>query len=162
MPNMPKIDLDQLKTHLSAEDYALVAGIVNTHTGCLRASKPTLPRKKFYKADPAVARFPGDGDYDYADDAGRQAGMTAYVWRFVAFMISPIAQHQCMPCMAFCDLPGRDPDARRLLEKRLDALADAVVDTVKMSDWHGVTRWAQVYGLTGTPQYTAEGAVIYR
>lgn len=148
--DMPKIDLEALRAALSADDYELVAGIVNPKTGALRASKPPLPRR--------VATADG---YDYATAADGRKGMTAYVWRMVAFLISPIAAHHCMPVMAFCDLPGEYGDDQRALMRRLDALADTVVDTVKTSEWHGVRRWAQVYGLAGTPTYNAEGAVIY-
>lgn len=148
--DMPKIDLTALRAALSAADYELVAGIVNTKTGALRASKPPLPRR--------VATADG---YDYATAADGRKGMTAYVWRWVAFFVSPISQHHCMPVMAFCDLPGEYGDDQRALMKRLDTLANAVVDTVKASEWHGVRRWARVYGLDGTPTYNAEGAVIY-
>jgi hypothetical protein len=156
---MPVINLEALKSILPADDFALVAGIVNTRTGALRASKPALPRKV---AVPAKNPFyPGQKDYAYADEAGRHAGMTAYIWRMVAFMISPVGQHQCMPCTADFDLDG-EYDERRDLAKRLDKLVDAVVDTVPKSQWHGVTRWGLAMGMIGTPQYAADGSVIYR
>lgn len=156
---MPQINLDALKTVLTEDDYKLVAGIVNPKTGVLRASKPGTPRKI---AVPATKpSYPGQQDYIYADEAGRRAGQTAYIWRMVTFMISPVAQHQCMPCTVEFDLDG-DFDARRDLAKRLDKLVDVVVDSTPKSQWHGVARWGQVLGVVGTPRVTADDTIIYR
>lgn len=141
---MPYINLEVLEAQLSAEDFELVKGIVSTqgtNKNRLRASKPKLP--KMVKMDGGTFGW----HYDYQDEAGARAGKIAYIWRMVAFMVSPIHQHQCMPCMAYCDLPySEDRDQGRELEKYLQAIADKVVDTVKASDWHGVKRWAKAFG----------------
>jgi hypothetical protein len=156
---MPRISLDTLQSQLTAEHFALVKGIVNSRTGELRASKPALPRK----IQIVDSNSPYGYIYDYADEAGRNAGKTAYIWRMVAFFVSPVSQHQCMPCTADFDLPECNGMAqRRELAKQLDAIVDVVVNSIPKAQWKGVQRWAQVYGQYGTPQYNAEGAVVYR
>lgn len=76
-------------------------------------------------------------------------GMAAYVWRMVAFTCSPIPQHHCMPVCAFIDLPydKSDPnrhDNQRLLEKKLQSLADRIEACVPVQQRHGLMRWARV------------------
>jgi len=160
MDEMPKINLDVLKTRLDAHDYALIVGIVNTRTGALRASKPPVPKKIFVKT--YAPRFAGDGHYDYADPIAARQGMTAYIWRNVAFSVSPNPQHQCMPVMDFCDLPGKYGAEQRALAKQLDAIVNVVVASVPKTQWHGVARWGQAFGMIGQPQYATDGSVIYR
>lgn len=135
---MPKIDLAKLQ-HLTPDQLEIVKGIINSKTGELRASKPKV---------------------QYETLRGRHipekvSGSTAYVWRMVAFMVSPMPAHQCMPVMAFCDLPY-DVDSlnrdRRDLEKELDKIADAVVDTIKASEWHGIKRWGYALGYLSRPE----------
>lgn len=139
---MPKIDLEALEAQLTAEEFGLVKGIVNTKTGELRVSKPSLPKKIQVPSGNTYGYT-----YEYKDAADAAKGMTAYVWRMVAFSISPVAQHQCMPCMAFCDLPGTASREERIaLEKRMDTLADVVVKSVPVSQWHGVARWQKALG----------------
>lgn len=139
---MPKIDLEALEATLTAEDFGLVKGIVNTKTGELRVSKPSLPKKIQVPSGNAYGYT-----YEYKDAADASKGMTAYVWRMVAFSISPVAQHQCMPCMAFCDLPGTaSREERRALENRLDALAEVVVRSIPITQQHGTMRWAKALG----------------
>lgn len=131
MYQMPEIDLDLLKAKLSPAEFKLVQGIVATsgkNKGRLRASKPNV---------------------DFNDpDTGR----TAYIWRMVAFHVSPIPQHHCIPCTADFDLVIEGDDVfdrhnKRVAEtKRLDALVDQVVDTIPMRQWHGVIRWGRALG----------------
>ena len=156
---MPRISLDTLQSQLTAEHFALVKGIVNSRTGDLRASKPALPRKvQVIDSSSTYGYF-----YDYADKAGANAGKTAYIWRMVAFYVSPVAQHHCMPCTADFDLPECGGyDERRQMAKELDGIVDVVVNLIPKAQWKGVQRWAQVNGQYGTPQYNAEGAVVYR
>ncbi len=87
-----------------------------------------------------------------------------YVWRITAFAISPEHQHQCMPVLAFCDLPlidlntgevisNNDPDWRRRSDVRNDNikygndLADKLIDCFSMLEWHGVHRWERALGM---------------
>ena len=97
--------------------------------GRLRASKPPVS-----KDDPT-------------------SGEAAYVWRMVAFQVSPNGKHHCMPCTADFDLPTiywdrTDPsshDRRRARIKELDAVVDAIVNTVPKNEWHGIRRWSRAF-----------------
>lgn len=151
---MPKVDLAQLGSKLDADDLAIAMLTLNSRTGELRASKPEVQ----------------DGD--------RRTGIAAYAWRMAAFSVSPNPKHQCMPVCADFDLPDLYPhswysgltqaqrDAERDYRKQMMAwgnrIEDAIVKSVDVHEWHGVRRWGQVFGVVGTPQYNAEGAVIYR
>lgn len=79
-------------------------------------------------------------------------GEAAYVWRMVAFNVSPNRQHQCMPMTADFDMPdhywGDDGAAkrRRARCKELDVLVDALVKAVPKEQWHGVRRWGHALG----------------
>lgn len=149
--HMPKIDLNSL--NLSSEDAELVKGIVNSRTGELRASKPELPDK---------VKIPS-GHYDYANERDARKGMTAYIWRMVAFEISPISQHQCMPICADFDLPDcGGHDERRNLSKRLDEIVKIVVDSVPMTEWHGIIRWGNAFGTIGHAEVEPGGAIVYK
>lgn len=152
---MPQIDLNKLGEILTASEFELAQGIVSTrgkNKGCLRASKP--------KVEMHVSGKDKYGLDEYQPDPIQ--GKTAFLWRHVAFSISPLSPHHCMPVMDFCDLPGHYGPEMRELEKELMNLADKIIKTVDVSQWHGVKRWGQVFGKIGTPRYNEEGAIIYR
>lgn len=134
--NMPHINLQELKQLLPPDDYNLVVGIVNTRNGLLRASKPKLPKR---------IEVPADNEYGttfvYANDDDGRCGMTAYIWRMVAFYVSPHSRHQCMPCTVDFDLPGEHNKERMALSKSLDDIVDVVVNSVPTEQWYGVKRW---------------------
>jgi len=136
---MPKIILSDC--NLSEEEYALCKGILNSRTGELRASKPPVPR--MIQTDERDQY--GMRSYSYKNEADADAGRTAYIWRMVAFMVSPISQHHCMPCTADFDVPGHY-DERRAETKRLDLIVDKVVNSISPREWHGVARWAGLIG----------------
>jgi hypothetical protein len=113
----PILNLSLLRQHLSADDFALVQAIVK-RDGTLRASKPE-----------------------------KACGEAKYLWRMVAFAISPEPRHHCMPMMAFCDLPGRyGSDEYRAAEARCSAIEKVVVAATPKSQQHGVQRWASAFG----------------
>jgi len=95
-------------------------------------------------------------------------GRAAYVWRMVAFYVSPMRRHQCMPVTADFDLPAYGDDgkwscaAARAMAKTLDALVDEIVNEIPKAEWHGVRRWGQAFGSTGTATMRAQGTVVYR
>lgn len=122
---MPTINLDA--ANLSTEELALCAPIVASkgkNKGKLRASKPS------------------------------ESGDAAYIWRMVAFQVSPIGAHHCLPMCADFDiqvpenLDGSERyNWRRARAKALDAIADRIVNTIPKDEWHGVRRWRQaIYG----------------
>ena len=79
-------------------------------------------------------------------------GDAAYVWRNVAFFISPVQAHQCMPVMAFCyvnKVGDGKYDTMRARETELNKIVDAMVDAVPKKNWNGVMKWKNVLGYTG-------------
>lgn len=140
MNRMPYINTSAL-TDLTAEQQAILSIIIKKD-GTLRASKPPLA-KRVEVADPASA-------YGYTlqwtTEADKLQGKAAYVWRMVAFAISPVHQHQCFPVMAFCDLDGTSAE-RKVLEKELDAFADRIIRCVPPTSQHGTVRWGRALGI---------------
>jgi hypothetical protein len=129
---MPIIDVAAIPD-LTDKERQVVTLIVATRgdqKGRLRASKPAVD-----KANPIT-------------------GLAAYVWRMVAFSVSPIRQHQCMPVTADFDLPDAELPAgehkfgaRRELAKQWDVVADKVIHCIPKSEWHGVKTWGHaLYG----------------
>lgn len=145
MSDMPKINLAEAKKKLTADQYRIAVGCVNLKTGCLRASKPPVAKKTLSVLD----RYFGGTYKDFATTADAESGMTAFVWRMTAFMVSPNPQHHCMPICAAFDLPGQCSAEQREMEKRLQVIADVLVDTVPRQEQHGVERWAKAFGYGG-------------
>lgn len=116
---MPRIDLDKIQVTVTEKGLEIAKGMVNSRTGCLRASKPKVERH--------FAGFNEYGSKKYEPDY--QQGCTAYVWRMVTFYINPKQQHQCIPCTAEFDLPGSSEESRELA-KELDELVDKIVDSI--------------------------------
>ena len=78
----------------------------------------------------------------YKSRPTNKPGDVQYVWRMVAFFVSPVNAHQCMPVMAEFYINERDWDKRRERTKALDEIVDAVVNAVPVEQWNGVRRWA--------------------
>jgi hypothetical protein len=68
-------------------------------------------------------------------------GRAAYVWRMVAFQVSPNPQHHCMPVTADFGINCKDYTERRAITDKLDELVKRIVDGIPMSQWHGVHAW---------------------
>ena len=154
---MPIINLD----HLTPEERKIAAGIVATrgqNKGCLRASKPNVERHLDHYKHYDLPSGPYDSPV-YEPD--RDQGETAYLWRMVAFAVSPIAQHHCMPCTADFDIPGKWSEKRERLDE-LNALADKIISVIPPRQHHGTIRWGQAFGQIGTPQVAPDGSIIYR
>ena len=85
-------------------------------------------------------------------------GFAAYVWRMVAFQVSPNSQHHCRPMTAEYGFPsdyfGRDAQGsyeessarRKAKVAELTLIVDAMVETLPKSQWHGVKRWGRALG----------------
>lgn len=115
----------------ASEEEAFLFSAIKGREERLRASKPTVK-----KNDP-------------------RTGEAAYVWRMVAFQVSPNGKHQCMPVTADWDLSYdmQDPqrfEKRRARAKELDALVDRIVMAcVPLPRQHGVMRWGRALGYIG-------------
>jgi len=154
---MPTIGLD----HLTPEERKIAQGIVASrgkNKGRLRASKPKVERH--------IARYEHydlpSGPYEspvYEPD--RDQGETAYVWRMVAFAVSPKSQHHCLPCTAGFDIPGKWSEKRARLDE-LNALADKIISVIPARQHRGTIRWGQAFGQIGTPQVAPDGSIVYR
>lgn len=116
--NMPEIDLNKFDAGTDVWNYA--TGISTTRKGVnrLRASKPKV----------------------------QDNGYTEYVWRMVAFSVSPVRAHQCMPVTADFAMKGLSFDERRAVTKYLDTIADEIVNSIPKSQWVGVHTWGRALG----------------
>jgi len=85
----------------------------------------------------------------------RGDGRVVYVWRNVAFAISPKPAHQCMPVTDFSDLWRQleaEGEGRVQYEvvaaeaERLQSIIDEIIDSVPKSEWHGILRWGRALG----------------
>lgn len=118
--NMPVIDLTKFDVNSDAFKYA--SNISTTRNGAnrLRASKPKV----------------------------NDNGHSEYVWRNVAFSVSPVRAHQCMPVTADFAIKGLSFDDRRAVTKYLDTIVDEIVNSIPKSQWSGVMRWGRALGYT--------------
>jgi len=78
-------------------------------------------------------------------------GEAAYLWRMVAFDISPKRQHHCMPMMADCDMATdvywgtpENNERRRIRFQELDDWAQRITKSVPVNERHGLVTWARV------------------
>ncbi len=138
--SQPIIDPESIPG-LTADERDLVERIITRKSGTptLRASKPKVDRSVPYTG------FGGRPCLGPTEETGQ----AAYLWRMVAFQISPIPAHHCLPVTAEFDLPvrGDNYQERLALAKELDALADRITASIPLSQHHGTLRWYKVmYG----------------
>lgn len=115
---MPAPDQDKLIIALGYADFQLAKLALNN--GKLRASKPAFDRRN--RTD--------------------EKRIAAYAWRMAAFLVSPIGAHHCMPIGCDLELPGNyGTPEYKAAKARGDAIADAIVNAVPVTEWHGVARW---------------------
>lgn len=76
----------------------------------------------------------------------RRSGKGDYVWRMVAWQISPKPIHQHLPMGAPFYLTEGDYETWRELQGLLDDLVDEIVALVPKNKWWGVQRWAGLIG----------------
>jgi hypothetical protein len=129
---MPKIDINLLDGEAKKFAAAITAAR-GKNKGRLRASKPPV-------------------EYDVVDKNGRRireprkaSGEIAYVWRMVAFQVSPIGQHQCLPMTADFNLQGTCEE-RRQRAKELDSITDQITNTIPKAQHYGTMRWGRIFG----------------
>jgi hypothetical protein len=111
---MPQVKLDTLKTTLTAAQMEIVMGVVAKRGDVqrLRASKPA-----------------------------KESGSVQYVWRMVAFMVSPHSQHHCMPVGA--DFYVTDSEYRHRTDKYVPR-AETEHDRETVSKWDAKT-WERMH-----------------
>lgn len=78
----------------------------------------------------------------YASKPGKATPEGRYVWRMVVHTVSPRPAHQCMPVTAHFEL-GSYSETRALLT-HLDQIADQIIDSIPVHQWHGVKRWSGI------------------
>ncbi len=151
---MAVIDIDAIKD-LNDYERKLVEKLLRPDSK-LRLSKPSVPRKVEIRIGPN--RF--DVSYRHITEEAILAGEAAYVWRMVAFQISPEPRHHCMPALADNDMTGSWEEKRERTEE-LDSLVERIVDSVHPSQWHGIRRWGQAMGQVGAPVVRQGGTIVY-
>lgn len=144
--SMPTLDLTTIHAAVDANNldtrfHAVVDRLVG-RGGKLRSARPE-------------ARPFEDGT---VDQYGRKnlvrdyvEGCAAYVWRNVTFYVSPDSKHHSMPTLDFCYIPtkaGYGTPEYKALEADLNKLVDIIVDTVPVTQRHGVNRWRNVFSST--------------
>jgi hypothetical protein len=124
--NMPEINLESL--NLTSEEMEIAKLIIAR--GKLRATKPVVEKIV-------------EGRYRVTKN--RYQGYAYYVWRMVAFQVSPIASHWCMPVLADFDMV--EPYAERRAKcKELDKLCDKITNSIPKEKWYGILRWGRAMG----------------
>lgn len=127
---MPSVNLTQLNAVSENwdDEAKTILNIVVKKNGQIRATKPKVDESKYV------------------------TGKAAYVWRMVAFLVSPNPVHQCMPMNADFDLPAYDKDGKwhypiaHKMGEDLKYIEDAIVNAVPKDQWHSVHRWAKAFG----------------
>ena len=83
----------------------------------------------------------------YASKPGKASVEAQYIWRMVVYMVSPRPRHQCMPVTADWCLTskyGSRYQERKAVIAELDAIADEIVDSIPVTQWHGIRRWSGI------------------
>lgn len=99
-----------------------------------------------------ISQIVGRGDELRTSRSKTISGEAQYLWRNVAFQISQVRAHQCMPVMAdfYFEWKGNTVSERadyaRAKRKELDDLQDRVMKFYPKSQWYGVARWAKALG----------------
>lgn len=138
MKEMPSIDVDNILS-LTEDEKNLVRGILNK--GRLRASKPKVPDT--IKV-PNPERIAGH-DYAFSSEEDRRRGYIAYIWREVAFCVSPYSQHHCMPVCNDFNLEGSWTEKQPKMDE-LKKIVDKVINSIPKSQWYGIARWSRAFG----------------
>ena len=81
----------------------------------------------------------------YASKPKTASGEAKYLWRMVAFGVSPNPRHHCIPVTADFDLDGTY-DERREAAERLDELTRRIENTVPPIERHGLIAWGRAMG----------------
>ncbi len=117
-------------------------GIIATqgkNKGYLRASKPKLDERIVTRE-----RYGYESEYR---DPSLASSATAQIWRSVAFSISPIAEHACLPVMADFDSPFDMTHAEsREFARWCQDVADIILLQYSLGERPNDMRWSQALG----------------
>jgi hypothetical protein len=158
--NMPQINLEPISQELIAmrfqwtntitDETRAINGLFTArqiiatrgkNAGSLRASKPPMARSIVTRTRSICGIESTHNYYDHplSDCAAAQ------VWRYVAFEISPLSHHQCLPVTADFDSPfDMDRDESRQFAKWCQSIADVILAQFKPEDKPGLMRWARL------------------
>ena len=114
MKQMPRIDSDKVSSPFAKR----LVPLITTSEGTLRTTRPDI-----------LPDFP-------------LSGHAAYVWRMIAFHISPISQHHCLPMAAPFYI--QEEDIHKLVEF-LDTIVDEILEQFPPSSWQGIMAWGRVF-----------------
>lgn len=108
----------------------------------------------------------------YASKPKKVNGLEQYIWRMVAFVVSPKPQHHCMPmgaefdlynwieknvenCVPYRSYSNMSESERegltnifleyKRLKPFLKEAEDTISNTVPKEQWHGIHRWARAF-----------------
>ena len=78
-----------------------------------------------------------------------KGGEETYVWRLIAFSLSPRPSHMCIPTTHDFGMWDQYPDwdERTARTKELDKVVAAIVNTVPLTQQPGTMRWARAFGV---------------
>lgn len=136
------LNINDLQNGNFTEEELTIAKGIFTRSGNFRASKPKTAKKTVKKQDDSFSGW----SYYYANEKEILQGEVAYVWRMVAFFISPNRQHKCMPVTAEFDLNGSVKKARQRA-KELDILVNKIVGLVPIEKQSGTITWGRALGM---------------
>lgn len=154
---MPELDLSIC--NLTAEELNIAKYAIKGDKlkGTLRASKPKeqkhsiriepefSPEKQYLKD---ISKFKHTHKNAYATEDERSKALGIYVWRELAFVISPISSHHCMPICNDFNLEYDYGDERRKQQMNFcNNIVNKILKTIRPESCHGLKRWAKALGM---------------
>lgn len=112
-----------IRTYLNDLGYSMLADRICNGNN-LRASKPPIDFT-FVRVEDS-SKFMGY-HHEYRNAEHRKQAEAAYIWRMLAFYISPKSQHKCLPVMAEYDLANSDET------KALDKIVEDILNVLPKS-----------------------------
>ena len=150
---MPEIDLTKCNLNETEMMIAKIAIKGEKEIGYLRASKPAEQKHTIIDSEwtPSYASELSQPykhhKNKYATEEERIKAFGCYVWRELAFIMSPISTHHCMPVCNDFNLEYTSGDPRRKEQhKWLNSIVDRISKTVPVHQLHGLRRWKGVFG----------------
>ena len=146
---MPIIDLTKCNLTLEEMAIAKIAIKGNKEVGPLRASSIKERVKTIYiepiYPDNRENRLNFKSLNCYANEEERINALGRYVWRELAFIMSPISAHHCMPVCNDFNLEYSYGDIRRSEQQKwLNSIVDKIYKTIPIEQLHGLNRWKNV------------------